>query len=254
MSLKNVTAPAGSTNFYVTSNSNWSVISDQTWCVVTSSGSGNGTIDANYTENTALTTRVATITVTVSGLTPMVVTVTQSAGSPFINVTPPNQDVTYNAGLTVFDVVSNSGWTAISDQPWCTVTPSGTGNGSINATYTENTGNTTRIAHVTTTVSGVTPVVVTVTQDFYTGIDNLAIDDFLIIPNPNNGLFFIKSKEKTGEVIHVDIFDAIGNMVQRTDCIASENCQFDLKAKAKGVYYVRIGSSHSTIVRKIIIQ
>ncbi|HNW73557.1 MAG TPA: BACON domain-containing protein, partial [Bacteroidales bacterium] len=58
-------SPAGATSFTVTSNCDWSASSSQTWCTVTPSGSGNGTIAANYTVNTLPVPRTATITVTV---------------------------------------------------------------------------------------------------------------------------------------------------------------------------------------------
>ncbi len=80
-SNQNVAAAAGSTNFTVTSNSSWTAVSNQTWCTVTPSGTGNGNIAANYTLNTTALQRVASITVTVTGLTPIIVTVTQAPGS-----------------------------------------------------------------------------------------------------------------------------------------------------------------------------
>jgi len=163
-SNQNVTAPAGNTSFTVTSNSGWISTSNQTWCTITPSGTGNGSIVATYTENTTLAQRVATITVTVAGLTPIVVTITQAATAATLAVTPPNQNVTDVAGNTSFDVTSNSPWSVSCNQTWCTVTPSGTGNGIITATYTANTLPASRIANITVTVAGLTPVVVTVTQ------------------------------------------------------------------------------------------
>lgn len=163
-SNQNVTALAGSTNFTVTSNSAWTASSNAAWCTVTSGGAGNGTIVANYTENTVLSPRVATVTVTVTGLTPVTVTVTQAAASPTLTVTPSNQNVSSAAGNTSFTVTSNSSWTASSNQAWCTVTSSGTGNGTILATYALNSSLSLRIATITVTVSGLSPVAVTVTQ------------------------------------------------------------------------------------------
>ncbi len=157
--------PAGSTSFSVTSNCNWTALSNQTWCTVTPSGSGNGTITANYAINTTTSTRIANITVTVSGVIPIVVTVTQEPTPCTLSVTPPNQNVTYSpAGSTSFSVTSNCNWTALSNQAWCTVTPSGSGNSTITANYAINTTTSTRTANITVTVSGVTPIVVTVTQ------------------------------------------------------------------------------------------
>ena len=159
-----VTSSAGTATYTVTSNSSWTASSDQSWCTVTPSGSGNGTITATYTANTLLTQRIATITVTVSGLSPVAVTVTQQGIVPSLGVTPANQDVAYTAGNTTFAVTSNTSWTASSDQPWCTVTPSGSGSGTITAAYTENTTYSARVATITVSVTGLTPVTVTVTQ------------------------------------------------------------------------------------------
>lgn len=162
---QNVTAPAGNTSFTVTSNSAWTVTSDATWCTVTPSGTGNGSIAATYTENTAITARVANITVTVTGLTPVVVTVTQAGAAPTLSVSPNNQTVPASpASQVIYQVTSNTTWTASSNATWCTVTPSGSGSASLTATYTENTSLTQRIATITVTVTGLTPVTVTLTQ------------------------------------------------------------------------------------------
>ncbi|MEI6062249.1 MAG: BACON domain-containing carbohydrate-binding protein [Bacteroidota bacterium] len=163
-SNQNVTAPAGNTTFTVTSNSAWTTGSDAAWCTLTTSGSGNGTITATYSQNTVFTSRTANITVAATGATSVIVTVTQAGASPTLTVTPPNQNVSTPAGNTTFTVTSNSAWTAGSDAPWCAVTTSGSGNGSITATYTQNTQVTGRIANITVTVTGLTPILVTVTQ------------------------------------------------------------------------------------------
>ncbi|HEY5140308.1 MAG TPA: immune inhibitor A domain-containing protein, partial [Methylococcales bacterium] len=102
-SNQNVPAtPSGSTSFAVTSNSSWTVVSDQTWCTVTPSGTGNGTITANYIVNILTTSRIANITTTVTGLSPVVVTVTQAGDAATLSVTPPNQDVPATSGQTSF--------------------------------------------------------------------------------------------------------------------------------------------------------
>jgi hypothetical protein len=90
-----------------------------------------------------------------------------------LSVDPSNRNVLSSAGTTTFNVTSNTSWTVISDQPWCTVDPSGTGNGTINVNFTENTSITARIANVTVTVTGLTPVTVTVTQ---AGAGNKVLD------------------------------------------------------------------------------
>lgn len=163
-SNQNVTSAAGTTLFTVSSNTSWTCVSNASWCLVTTSGTGNGTIYANYTENTSTTQRVASITVTASGVAPVIITVTQAGATPFLSVSPSNQNVGSPAGSTSFSVSSNTSWIAVSDQTWCTVTPSGTGNGILAANFTENTSTLQRVANITVTASGATPVIVTVTQ------------------------------------------------------------------------------------------
>lgn len=75
--IRNVTAAAGSTSFSVSSNSTWTASSDQGWCTVTPSGTGNGTITANYILNNA-TSHTATVTVTAGGSVTRQVTVIQA--------------------------------------------------------------------------------------------------------------------------------------------------------------------------------
>ncbi|MBK7213181.1 MAG: hypothetical protein IPH88_07790 [Bacteroidales bacterium] len=161
-SVQNVTPPAGSTAFTVTSNTSWTTSSNQAWCVPTASGSNNGTITATYTQNGTAAARSATITVSAAGATPVTVTVTQAA--PTLAVTPSTQSVTAASGTAAYTVTSNAAWTATSDQAWCTVTPSGTGNGTVTATYSQNSTASARTANVTVTVAGLSPITVTLSQ------------------------------------------------------------------------------------------
>ena len=82
-----------------------------------------------------------------------------------MTVTPLNQDVSSSSGTTSFDVVADVSWNVTSDQTWCSVTPSGTGDGTIIATYQANTGFVPRVATITVTGQVVGDIVVTVTQD-----------------------------------------------------------------------------------------
>ncbi len=83
---------------------------------------------------------------------------------PSLSVTPANRDVASAAGSTSFTVTTTANWTAQSNQPWCTVTPSGSGNGTLVANYSDNTLPLNRIAAITVLVTGAEPVIVTVTQ------------------------------------------------------------------------------------------
>ncbi|MCX6282934.1 MAG: plastocyanin/azurin family copper-binding protein, partial [Bacteroidetes bacterium] len=81
-----------------------------------------------------------------------------------LSVAPGNQDVAPAAGNTTFTVSSNASWNASCNMSWCTCTPSGTGNGTINITYSANISTIQRISTVTVIASGVPDQLVTVTQ------------------------------------------------------------------------------------------
>jgi hypothetical protein len=250
---QNVTAPAGSTSFNVMSNSEWNASSDETWCMPTPSGTGVGIIAAVYTENTIATTRVATLTVTVSGLAPVMVTVTQLGTAPALAVAPPSRSVTRFVGTTNFTVTSNANWTTYSDASWCAVTPGGTGSGPLVADYLENTTNSIRTAHITVTVSGIAPVIVTVIQDGTVGVADHQNATITIIPNPASGLFRVVPGG-TGKILQIDILDLSGRIMLSRKCTNDNDYQFDLANAAQGCYFVRVTLDNAILVRQLIIN
>ncbi len=164
-SNQSVAYAAGNTTFSVTSNTNWTVSDDASWLSASpSSGSNNGTITATYTDNTNTTQRLGTITITGGGIT-RTVTVTQAAVPFSLTVTPSDRPVSYTAGNTTFSVTSNTNWTVSDDATWLSASPSsGSNNGTITATYTDNTNTTQRLGTITITGGGITRTV-TVTQE-----------------------------------------------------------------------------------------
>ena len=76
---------AGFVEYTVASNTDWTANSDSSWCLVTSSGSGNGKIVANYTVNPFFSPRIATISVGVAGLSAQTVTLTQENSTVSFN-------------------------------------------------------------------------------------------------------------------------------------------------------------------------
>ncbi|MFZ4548483.1 MAG: BACON domain-containing protein, partial [Bacteroidales bacterium] len=204
-SNQNVSSVAGNTTFTVTSNTSWTVVSDAVWCSVQASGTGNGPIAAIYTVNTSVISRTAYITVTVTGLAPVVVTLTQSGDTPTLTVTPPIQNATSQAGTTSFTVLSNTNWNVVSDAVWCNATPSGSGNGTIAADYPENTDYLSRTAHLTVSVSGIPSVVVALQQS---GADTL-LTVTLFPEGLFNGTGLNKAHNGSGEQFAGNIADQI---------------------------------------------
>jgi hypothetical protein len=172
----NVAKESGSKEFTITSNIDWQVTSDQTWCTLSATGGkGNGSITATFTENKEVPQRTATITFTGTGVASQTAIITQTGTEPpVLTITPENQNVTNKAGTTTFTITSNVTWTASSDQTWCTITnTSGVGNGNLTINYEANTTNSQRIANLSITGLGLAAKTVTVTQQSALPTDGL---------------------------------------------------------------------------------
>jgi hypothetical protein len=90
-----------------------------------------------------------------------------------LSVTPFNRDVGSDAGSTTFSISSNTNWTISDDSDWLTASQaSGSGNGTITATYSANTLTTTRVGIITISGTGINPHSVSVTQ---IGINTLSV-------------------------------------------------------------------------------
>jgi hypothetical protein len=121
-------------------------------------------------------------------------------------VAPPNQQVTALSGNTSFTVTSNSSWSAVTDQLWCTVTAAGTGNGAIIASYSQNPDTAPRVAHITVTVTGLTPTVVSVTQE---GAVNKVLNLTVLLESLFNGTNMNKAKNASGDQFAGQVADQI---------------------------------------------
>ena len=253
-SNRNVAAASGSTSFSVTSNSGWTSSSNAGWCTVGAGGTGNGTISASYTANTSVTQRVATITVMVSGLPDQTVTVTQAGAAPILTVGPASQNVPASAGTTAITVTSNTTWTSVSNAAWCTVAPSsGSGNGSVTATYSANPANVIRVATITTTVSGLTPQTVTITQAASTvGIASpVMAHEIQVYPNPNHGTFTVNVGAFRDASVEATITDMSGKTISARTLSGTGEYNFDLSQALKGIYFIRLSTGNLSTVKRI---
>ena len=119
-SNQNVSAASGSTSFGVISNSTWTTSSNAVWCSVTSGGTGNGTITANYLSNPDVSQRVASIVVTVPAIPSQTVTVTQ-AGSPQLQASATATPASIIAGQSSQLDISPTGGTGTYSYSWTSV-------------------------------------------------------------------------------------------------------------------------------------
>jgi plastocyanin len=251
---QNVPSTSGITSFSVTSNSGWTATSNTTWCTVPSGGTGNGTINASYSINASFDQRVATISVSVAGLPVQNVTVTQAGAVRTLAVAPPSQNVAQNAGTTSFDVISNTTWTAVSNAGWCSATPSGSGNGTITATYVANSTTSVRIATISVSVTGLPVQIVTVVQAASTvGVGENTDLSVRIYPNPSRGLFKVTLGNTLEEATEISLLDISGRIINTGMVNGSGEMTFDLSESPNGYYFVRLKSGSGTSVRRIVI-
>ena len=133
------------------------------------------------------------------------VSVVQEGATPTLLVSPPLQNAENQAGTSVFDVTSNTDWTAESDIAWCSVTPSGSGNATLTASYTENPSYLSRTAHITVSVSGIATVEVVLEQS---GADTL-LTLTLLPEGLFNGTGLNKAQNATGDQFAGNIADQV---------------------------------------------
>lgn len=251
---RNVEAAAGQTSFDVISNTSWTAVSDMTWCTVTSGGSGNGLIEASYEENQTTVPRMCTLLLSAPGAGQVSVTVTQSGQAPFISVTPAIREVTSAAGSVEFAVTSNVIWTASSAAPWCTVTPSGNGSGTIVADYTANDSGDPRVATLTISGESVTPQSVLINQAKWgTGIGETRQAGFVIYPNPANRYFMIVPPEAFTHDFEVKIIDAFGKVLHKQQQTNGEALRVELPAVTTGPYFLSVSTFDAIYFFKLLI-
>jgi arabinan endo-1,5-alpha-L-arabinosidase len=155
---------SGSEAITVTSSQTWTVASNASWLTSSvSSGSDNGSFEANVTSNTGTSTRTGVITLTAPNGQTATVTITQP-GSGSLKVSPTTWSPPDTASTDTITVTADVAWTVSSNSTsWLTVSPaSGSNNGSFTATVTANNGGV-RTGTITVTGSGINATV-TVTQ------------------------------------------------------------------------------------------
>lgn len=163
-----IAAEANSTDtFTISSNTNWTVSSSESWLTVSpTSGSENDTVIVTAQQNSDALARTAMVTVSAKGVTPQTVTITQSGVGFNIAVSRESLSLTAEANSTdTFTISSNTSWTVSSSQSWLIVNPtSGSNNGMVTVTAEPRTASSARTAKVTVSATDVPSQTVTVVQ------------------------------------------------------------------------------------------
>jgi formylglycine-generating enzyme required for sulfatase activity len=168
---------SGSKSIKITSNTSWTVASDQAWCSVSpTSGSNDGSVTVKVEENTSTAERTATITVK-SEAGDQTVKVTQSGVAATLTLDTSGLEFTSGSGSKMFRISSNTMWAISSDKNWCSVSPtSGSNDGSVTVSVEENTSTSERTATITVETSSITQTL-SVTQNGATPVTPPASQD-----------------------------------------------------------------------------
>jgi hypothetical protein len=150
----------------ISSNSPWTVSSDQSWLALnTTAGDGNTTLTLTADVNLSTSQRTATITVSVSPSLSKTIIVTQEAATLTLSANTLNVKAG-KGSIATTNVTSNVTWTATSDQSWLVLnSTAGDGNATLTLTAETNLSTSTRTATVTVAVSPSLSRTITVTQD-----------------------------------------------------------------------------------------
>jgi len=131
----------GSISFSVSSNTCWTVATNANWLEIDPfEGYLDQVFTVFYDENLLATPRSATITIrTTDDILEFEVVLYQSGAPPTISVSPPIQEVGFEAGTCILTVSSNTHWTASTNVPWLTFAPvAGELDGVITVSFAEN--------------------------------------------------------------------------------------------------------------------
>jgi hypothetical protein len=152
------------TTFDVKSNISWTVSESETWLsVVPAEGKGDGTLTVAYDKNRSVDKRIGKLSLSGDGIK-VELTVTQAGAKPYLTAEPANQNVSYLADTTTFEIKSNLSWKVSENEDWLSVTPGeAKGKGIIKVAYDGNSSVDKRVGKLTVTGDGLT-VDVTVTQ------------------------------------------------------------------------------------------
>lgn len=175
-----VTAIEQTSNFDISSNTDWTISSDQSWCTpAVISGNGDKTISCSISENTQSQSRTAIITVSAGSISRKI-TMTQAGKEiPMLSLSHESISVTANEQMFSFDISSNTDWSISSDQSWCTSSvSSGNGNKTINCSISENIQSQIRTAIITVRISSLSKTITVIQNGKEVSIINIPDANF----------------------------------------------------------------------------
>ncbi len=182
--------------------------------------------------------------------------VTLTNDIPALSVSPSVLDIASGANsAATFTIISNTDWNVVSSEAWLTISAaSGSNNGAITLTATENPGTTARTATVTISGAGVLSQTITVTQavNNTTAVNELSYTEGFVYPNPVNDLMNINLVMEDLPAT-ICIYNIEGRLLKliRTNHSLTE---IAMEGYAPEVYILRINTPVQILEKKIIKQ
>lgn len=93
-------------------------------------------------------------------------------------------------------------------------------------------------------------------QLFHTALNTSEFNkqmDFAVYPNPNNGIFSIRSSTNSA-IDYVTVSDVLGKRVNQFQLNGTTTSELNLQGMASGIYFVQITSGSKSITKKIVIE
>jgi len=251
---RNVSLASGNASFSVSSNVEWSVTDDDFWLSATKTD--GTTITVSYDANASTSPRTAQITVDGTGGLTETVSLTQSAESAYLEISPPVRSVSSKPDSTTFTIISNIDWSGSENSEWLSTSRS---NDTLLTVYfDENTSVDDRSAILTFSGAGVFSQTASIDQKgaFPAAIINRAENQQLTIyPNPTSDKIFLKSSSAINSEVLISLFDGSGKLLYSRSIdkiLSDESIEIDISSFNPGVYILQLNHSNSFIVKKVL--
>ena len=135
------------------------------------------------------------------------------------------------------------------------VTPSGNGNGTISASYLENTAALSRTATILVSAIGAPTQTIKVVQSAsFVSIEENTQNSYLLFPNPTSGVFKITGNAGTSDDMNITILESSGRLVNSYHSNSKPEYTFDLSAYPKGIYIVKVETGGKQNTWKLSLQ
>ncbi len=127
-----------------------------------------------------------------------------------LTLSPTSQTLIKDAGSFTINVTSNTSWTVVADQSWCTVgTASGEDNGTITVTYQENATESSRSGNITVTTKDGMIQVVSVSQAGIPPVSNPLIGTWKRTGPSGDYELFVFNADMTGQNKYIDEYGEV---------------------------------------------